>query len=113
MTTVAARPSLQPLLYPAALVLVVAPLGAVLYRGVFDVGAAGVVPTTRHLAKVLSGSIYWTALVNTLVIALGAALVATLLGTALAWIFARTDTIGRGMLEYTSQLPIFIPPFVG
>lgn len=93
--------------------LVVAPLVAILYRGIVELGDGSPGLTTRYLVTVLTGFIYWTALFNTLVISIGAALVATLLGTTFAWIFARTDTVGRGVLEYISQLPIFIPPFVG
>ena len=92
---------------------VVAPLIAILYRSVIDVDGGDLVLTGRHLITVLSDSIYWTALLNTVVISLGAALVATTIGTVFAWIFVRTDTIGRGFFEAVSQLPIFIPPFVG
>ncbi|MFM9989980.1 MAG: ABC transporter permease, partial [Burkholderiaceae bacterium] len=92
---------------------VVAPLIAILYRSVIDVDGGDLVLTGRHLITVLSDSIYWTALLNTVVISLGAALVATTIGTGFSWIFVRTDTIGRGFFEAVSQLPIFIPPFVG
>jgi len=92
---------------------VVAPLIAILYRSVIDVDGGDLVLTGRHLITVLSDSIYWTALLNTVVISLGAALLATTIGTVFAWIFVRTDTIGRGFFEAVSQLPIFIPPFVG
>lgn len=96
-----------------AIVLVIAPLVAILYRAVVDVGRDGAVLTGRHIKLVLTDGIYWTALLNTLGISVGAALVATGLGTVFAWIFARTDTAGRAVLESISQLPIFIPPFVG
>jgi iron(III) transport system permease protein len=92
---------------------VVAPLIAILYRAVIDVDGGNFVLTGRHLSTVLSDSIYWTALLNTVVISLGASCVATAIGTVFAWIFVRTDTIGRGFFEAVSQLPIFIPPFVG
>ena len=65
------------------------------------------------MAKVLTEKIYWIALLNTIVVCGGAALVATVLGTLFAWIFVRTDTLGRGALEQIAQIPIFIPPFVG
>jgi iron(III) transport system permease protein len=93
--------------------LVIAPLAAILYRAVVVVGDGRIGLTGRYLATVLTGNIYWTALLNTVLISVGAAFVATVLGTVFAWIFVRTDTVGRGVLEYTCQLPIFIPPFVG
>jgi iron(III) transport system permease protein len=96
-----------------AFVMVIAPLAAILYRAFVEVGDGGMVPTVRFLRTVLFDGIYWTALFNTLSVSIGATLVATTLGTVFAWIFVRTDTVGRGLLEAVSQLPIFIPPFVG
>jgi iron(III) transport system permease protein len=97
-----------------AIVLIVAPLAAILYRAVIEVDQHGAMQfTVRYLREVLSGSVYWTALWNTLLVSVGAALVATMIGSALAWLFVRTDTAGHALLEWLSQLPIFIPPFVG
>src|SRR5690349_4568724 len=121
MTAIAA-PRLPPRL-PAALglallvavvvVLVLAPLVMILLRAVFDSTAGAWVATGRHIVDVLSGAIYWRALASTIVVAAIAAALATLLGTALAWIFVRTTTFGRAVLEQIAQMPIFIPPFVG
>jgi len=94
-------------------VLIVAPLAAILYRAVVDVEQGAVRFTGRHLATVLTGEVYWAALFNTLVVSVGAALVATAIGVVLAWLFVRTNTVGRSFLEVVCQLPIFIPPFVG
>jgi iron(III) transport system permease protein len=94
-------------------VLVLAPLLMILWRAVFDQNALSWVPDARSLVTVLTGSIYWSALARTVAVALGASLVAGMLGTALAWIFVRTSTFGRSVLEQIAQLPIFIPPFVG
>jgi len=94
-------------------VLVIAPLCAVLYRAVFDADAVMPSLTSRYLVEVLGKRIYWDALANTLLVSGGAALLATLLGVSFAWIFERTDTWMRGVLQWISQLPIFIPPFVG
>ena len=121
MAALAASLSLRQGLFPVALaclglfaiVLVIAPLVAILYRAVVEVGSDGISVTGRYFKLVLTDSIYWIALLNTLAISLGAAFVATALGTVFAWIFVRTDTVGRTVLESISQLPIFIPPFVG
>lgn len=93
--------------------LVVAPLAAILYRAVVDVQDGAVRLTARHLVQVMGDDIYWIALWNTLVVSVGAAVLATGVGTLFAWIFVRTDTFGRTVLEQVAQLPIFIPPFVG
>lgn len=97
----------------AVVLLVIAPLAAILYRAFFDADAGGIALTVRYFAEVLGQRLYWESLGNTLVIAGGAASIATLLGVAFAWIFERTDTFARGFLAWVSQLPIFIPPFVG
>ena len=94
-------------------VLVVAPLVTIAVRAVIDPTTRSWAPHARHLVTVLTGSIYWTSLASTVAVAIGAALLACVLGTALAWIFARTTTFGRSVLEQIAQLPIFIPPFVG
>src|ERR1700722_549184 len=95
------------------IVLVAAPLGNILLQAISNTQGSAFSLTARNLERVLSEEIYWTALVNTLLVCGGAALGSTVIGTALAWIFVRTDTPGRGVLEQISQIPIFIPPFVG
>ena len=95
------------------IILVAAPLGNILLQAISPPQGTAFSLTARNLERVLSEEIYWTALVNTLLVGGGAALGATVLGTTLAWIFVRTDTPGRGVLEQISQIPIFIPPFVG
>lgn len=103
--------ALGALLLAAVLGLLIAlPLGTILLQAFTD-GGRGI--TGEHVAKVLTEKIYWIALFNTIVVCGGAALVATVLGTLFAWIFVRTDTLGRGALEQIAQIPIFIPPFVG
>jgi iron(III) transport system permease protein len=94
-------------------VLVVAPLIMILLRAVFDSNGGALVPTTQHIATVLMGAVYWQALASTIAVATTAAALATVLGTALAWVFVRTATIGRAALEQIAEMPIFIPPFVG
>jgi iron(III) transport system permease protein len=91
--------------------LIVVPLGTVLLQAITDGASRSL--TGEQIAKVLTEQIYWVALFNTIVVCGGAALVATVLGALFAWIFVRTDTFGRGVLEQIAQIPIFIPPFVG
>src|ERR1700736_2774822 len=94
-------------------VLIVLPLGMILLEAVTDAAERSFGFTSEHLTTVLTGRIYWIALFNTVVVCGGAALVATALGALFAWIFVRTDTLGRATLEQIAQIPIFIPPFVG
>lgn len=92
--------------------LVIAPLATTVFQAVS--GRAGWLGLTwRNFATVLSVEVYWSALASTLIVAGGAALLATAVGSALAWVFARTDTPLRMILEQVSEIPIFIPPFVG
>ena len=51
-------------------------------------------------------------LVNTVGISLVKTVLSILLAVLLAWIIARTDTPGRGVLEVLITLPFFIPPIL-
>jgi iron(III) transport system permease protein len=55
----------------------------------------------------------YRALANSLIVAAASAAFATLLGTLLAWIVARTDTPLRGLLEVAALVPFICPPFIG
>ncbi len=94
-------------------VLIAMPLGTILLQAVTAAGDTAFSFTGEHVIKVLTGQVYWVALLNTVIVCGGAALVATVLGTLFAWIFVRTDTFARTVLEQIAQIPIFIPPFVG
>jgi iron(III) transport system permease protein len=50
---------------------------------------------------------------NTLVVSTGGTLLATVVGVALAWICARTNTPGRSWLEPLNLVPFFLSPYVG
>lgn len=94
-------------------ILIAAPLAAILYHAFVHVEPGSTHLTLDHIAHVLSGTMYWEALRNTLIVAGGAAVFASGLGATFAWIFVRTDTPLRSVLERASEMPIFIPPFVG
>jgi iron(III) transport system permease protein len=93
--------------------LIAVPLGTILLQAVTNAADRSFALTGSHIAKVLTEQVYWISLFNTAVVCGGAALVATVLGTLFAWIFTRTDTVARTVLEQVAQIPIFIPPFVG
>lgn len=53
------------------------------------------------------------ALYHSLEVSIAAMVGATMLGTILAWLVARTDLPGRGLLRTAFVLPFLIPPFIG
>ncbi|MCG8545321.1 MAG: iron ABC transporter permease [Alphaproteobacteria bacterium] len=55
----------------------------------------------------------YEAILNTLIIAGGAALIATVFGTFLAWAVVRTDVPGRRIMEAASIIPFISTPFIG
>ncbi|GBD28564.1 Spermidine/putrescine transport system permease protein PotB [bacterium HR31] len=61
------------------------------------------------LAGPLSGNAFWQPLQNSLLTSLGAAVLALALGTALAWLVARTDLPGSGWLRTLAVLPYIMP----
>jgi iron(III) transport system permease protein len=97
----------------AMLLIVVVPLVIVLMQGfvVYEEGAWHF--SLSSAALVLGRWPYWAALLNTIIIGLGATAIACVAGVPMAWLFARTNLPGRGLLEKLATIPIFIPPFVG
>jgi len=55
---------------------------------------------------------YW-AILNTIVVASGASLVATVAGSFLAWAVVRTNIPGRRLIEMTAIVPFITTPFLG
>lgn len=97
----------------AMFLIVVVPLAIVIVQGfvVYERGAWHF--TLSHFGTVLGRWPYWIALLNTLIIGLGATAIACAVGVPMAWLFARTNLPGKGFLEKLATVPIFIPPFVG
>lgn len=93
--------------------IVVVPLAIVLIQGFVAHEDGAWSFTLTHFALVLGRWPYWIALLNTLVIGLGATAIACAAGVPMAWLFARTNIPGKGFLEKLATIPIFIPPFVG
>ena len=82
----------------------------------------GVLPLALVVQRGLSaGDVFWStvtsadawiALRGTLVLSLGAALLAVLLGSPLAWLTTRTDLPARPLLRSVLAIPYVIPPYV-
>jgi iron(III) transport system permease protein len=68
--------------------------------------------TLENFAFLASGPIV-SATINTVIAAVGATLMAGVLGVGLAWINARTNTPGRRILEPLNLIPFFLSPYVG
>jgi iron(III) transport system permease protein len=64
------------------------------------------------LADVYLSSEVWFSLLGTVAIALAVAVLATLVGGVLAWLTARTDVPGKGVIELLVLAPLFTSPFV-
>ncbi|MDO0928722.1 molybdate ABC transporter permease subunit [Streptomyces sp. TG1A-8] len=93
-----------PLLVPGvvALAFLLLPLVALLVRAPW-----------RGLPEQLTGTEVWQALRLSLVSATAATAVSLVLGVPLAWLLARTDFPGRGLVRALVTLPLVLPPVVG
>jgi len=97
-------------------VLVVLPMGTLLYASFVDVPPRPGSPpgsfTAGNYAALLSGG-NREALLNTVVIGAGATALALVFGCSLAWIAARTDVPGRAVVQMAGIMPIFVSSLVG
>ncbi|GAA3501410.1 ABC transporter permease [Streptomyces prasinosporus] len=93
-----------PLLAPALLGLafLLVPLLALLLRAPW-----------RSLPEQLTSPEVWQALRLSLVCATAATALSLLVGVPLAWLLARTDFPGRGLVRALVTLPLVLPPVVG
>ncbi|QNS02599.1 molybdate ABC transporter permease subunit [Streptomyces xanthii] len=93
-----------PLLLPAlvGLAFLIVPLVALLVRAPW-----------RDLPDQLTSPEVWQALQLSLVCATAATLVSLVLGVPLAWLLARTEFPGRGLVRALVTLPLVLPPVVG
>lgn len=97
----------------AMFLIVVVPLAIVIIQGFVAYERGTWHFTLGHIGLVLGRWPYWIALLNTMIIGLGATAIACAAGVPMAWLFARTNLPGKGFLEKLATIPIFIPPFVG
>ncbi|MEU8831080.1 molybdate ABC transporter permease subunit [Streptomyces sp. NBC_01707] len=93
-----------PLLVPAliGLVFLLLPLVALLVRAPW-----------RSLPAQLTSTEVWQSLQLSLVCATAATAVSLVIGVPLAWLLARTDFPGRGLVRALVTLPLVLPPVVG
>ncbi|MFJ3307881.1 ABC transporter permease [Streptomyces sp. NPDC086549] len=93
-----------PLLVPGvvALAFLLVPLVALLVRAPWS-----------SLPDLLTSTEVWQALQLSLISATAATAVSLVLGVPLAWLLARTDFPGRGLVRSLVTLPLVLPPVVG
>jgi iron(III) transport system permease protein len=97
-----------------ALVLVVLPLGYLLYGSIRSAapGTPGAQYTGSNWADVYLKGSYDGPLVHTLELSATVAVIAVALGVAMAWLVTRTDMPGRGWLTLVLALPVMISPLI-
>ncbi|MFD9769974.1 molybdate ABC transporter permease subunit [[Kitasatospora] papulosa] len=93
-----------PLLLPAliGLAFLIVPLVALLVRAPW-----------RSLPELLTSAEVWQALRLSLVCATAATAVSLVIGVPLAWLLARVEFPGRGLVRALVTLPLVLPPVVG
>ncbi|WP_445465475.1 ABC transporter permease [Faunimonas sp. B44] len=69
--------------------------------------------TLRWFAEAYGNPRNLSAIVNTLIIAVGTAIASTVAGTFLAWAVVRTDMPGRRLIEMAAIVPFISTPFIG
>lgn len=95
-------------------VLVFLPTAFVLVRAVSDDPQhAFSTFTLRALRDSYASAAVWRVLGQTMVMAFGCGILATVVGAVLAWIFARTDVPMKRLLELVVIAPLFLSPFIG
>jgi len=92
---------------------IITPVVVVLWRS-FTTGRLGfsVALNVTNYLRVFSDRDIWLMLNNSIVYAAGSAALGTGLGALLAWIVARTNTPGKGLVELMPLYPILMPPIM-
>lgn len=100
----------------AMVVLIVLPIGFLVYASVVsDPPRPGSWPTSWTLdnfAWVFQAG-HLRSVGNSLIIGVGGSAAAVTVGGLLAWIAARTNVRGRGLVQVAGIIPLFLSPFIG
>ncbi len=73
------------------------------------VGSPTLYYLTRTFASLISSDLFWQPLVNTLVNAVGAIVLAVMIGGTMAWLLARTNMLARRWLATALIVPYMLP----
>lgn len=90
-------------------VLMIWPLVEVIGGGCYENGAF----TLKYIRGVFQNPVYAEGLLNSLGIAAGTTLLATLVALPLAWLGHRYNYPGKGIFSALILVPLILPPFVG
>lgn len=93
------------------LIIVVAPVGMILYNAVWDTTAHRIDLSMFKTVILQKENI--AAMRNTLVIGILTTLFATLIGVFFAWLLARSDIPMKKVMKWLFTIPFMIPPFLG
>ena len=95
-------------------IMILYPIGTLVYKS-FIVSERGspLIYSLRNYVKIFTVERYFFAIKNSLIISISVTVLAGIIGIALAWITARTNTPFRGKLESLNMIPYFLSPFVG
>lgn len=95
-------------------IMILYPLSTLVYNSfTFQEWGKPVVYTLDNYKKIFTTGRYYTAFKNSIIISLGVAFFAGIVGITLAWITARTNTPLRMKLEPLNMIPYFLSPLVG
>ena len=95
----------------AVAIMVLLPLAWLLYSS-FQNPTNGTLGFANYVSA-FTKSIYLTPIANSLILATSVAAIAAAIGTPLAWLVARTDLPGRGLLRGLVIAAFVTPPFLG
>ena len=95
-------------------IMVLYPIGTLIYKS-FVISERGkpLIYSLSNYVRIFTTYRYLLAIKNSLIISTLVTAFAGVIGIALAWITARTNTPLRGKLEPLNMIPYFLSPFVG
>jgi iron(III) transport system permease protein len=95
-------------------IMILYPIGTLIYKS-FIISERGspLIYSLSNYVKIFTVDRYFVAIKNSLIISVSVTAFAGVIGIALAWITARTNTPFRGKLESLNMIPYFLSPFVG
>jgi len=93
--------------------VITAPVVAVVYKSLTTTRLGDYVGlNVENYLRVITDPAIWSLISNSLIFAVGSAILGTVLGAMLAWIVARTNTPGRALVEMLPLYPLLMPPIL-
>lgn len=90
-------------------IIVIIPIFMIIYNAFFDEGKFSLDLITKELTDSKNLAAMW----NTLVIALCATVLGTIMGVFYAWLLGRSDIPCKGLMRALFNIPYMFPPFLG